>query len=293
MNIVYYTSGISGSGRIVTGIAIYNALRRKHIDCTYTMITHSPAGYLAELQGINHIYLPLEDEYQLSQKHFHSSVLYHTLSLCKPDIVLVYLQWFTVINFLNEFQCVKIFLVHQVDKKFFTIDTPLRLYEFNAQQYSAVVSIEPFDYPFTVLPVNPVVLRNHNEILTRDEAQKKLHMPSHAKGCLISISGYESEAASYNKYYDSSSIKQYHCVIANNYGSEVLFPVIDYFNAFDLVICGAGYNSFWETRFFHKKAIIIPFKRHFEDQILRVKKFYDYSFTVNGADQLVDMLMMM
>lgn len=293
MNIVFYTSGISGSGRIVTGIAIYNALKRKHIDCSYTMVTHSQRGYLAETQGIDHIYLPLENEYQLSKKYFHTSLLYHTLSVLKPDVLIVYLQWFTVLELLDELPCTKIFLVRQVDPKYFSFDTPAGKYTFNPAQYSAIVSIEPYTYPFTVLSVNPIVARNHDEILPRKIAREHFNIPDDTPSCLISISGYENESEKYQDYFDSTILKEYHCVTTNTYDSNRIFPIVDYFNAFDLVICGAGYNSFWETKFFQKNAITIPFKRVFENQFYRVNNFSHYTFTTNGADQLVDMIMMM
>jgi UDP-N-acetylglucosamine:LPS N-acetylglucosamine transferase len=78
-------------------------------------------------------------------------------------------------------------------------------------------------------------------------------------------------------------------VYSTNYQGG-LFPVLDYFNAFDLLICSAGYNAFWEARFFDKEAIFIPVPRRFEDQRKRVEENLDYTFKENGADQLVDMI---
>jgi len=291
VNIIFYTSGISGTGRLITGIAIYNALQRRNIDCTFTMITHSTSGCLAEELGIEHVYLPLENEAQLSKKHYHTSLLYHTLSVLKPDVLIVYLQWFTVCEFLDELPCKKIFLVRQIDKRFFNIETPENYYEFNPRQYSSIISIEPYDHPFEVMHINPIIIKNPDEILPAHSAKQKLNVPDDKPVCCISISGYESESEIYNKYYDENIRKKYYCITSSNYNTDLLFPIVDYFNAFDLVICGAGYNSFWETRFFNKKAITIPFKRVFEDQFYRVNNFSEFTFSTNGADQLVDIIL--
>ncbi|HQQ50435.1 MAG TPA: glycosyltransferase [Spirochaetota bacterium] len=291
MNIVFYTSGISGTGRVVTGISIYNALKRKQIQCNYTMVTHSPAGFLAQDSGIEHVQLPLEDEHQLSRKHFHSSVLYHTLTVLKPDILIVYLQWFTILTFLDDLKCIKLFIAHQVNKNFFTIETEIGQYHFNPEQYNVITSIEPAPFPFTVININPLIMKNHDEILSKKQAQLILNIPDSKKCCLISISGYEQESMQYKQYYPQHLEDDYYCISSSNYDLDNHFPIVNYFNAFDMIICGAGYNSFWETRFFNKQAIIIPFKRVFEDQFYRVNNYANYTFTKNGADQLVDVLL--
>ncbi len=70
-----------------------------------------------------------------------------------------------------------------------------------------------------------------------------------------------------------------------------LFLAVDYFNAFDLVICGAGYNAFWEAVYFKKEAIFVPAPRRFEDQKKRVHECQEHYFDTNGADQLVDIVL--
>ncbi len=47
------------------------------------------------------------------------------------------------------------------------------------------------------------------------------------------------------------------CVGSINYEGGI-FPVVNYFNAFDLIICGASYNSFWEAIYLKKKLYLYP-----------------------------------
>ena len=84
----------------------------------------------------------------------------------------------------------------------------------------------------------------------------------------------------------------YNIISSTNYEGG-LFPAADYFNAFDLVICGAGYNSFWETKFFNKDTIIVPTYAQFESGERRINECSNYEFEENGADQLVDIIMNM
>lgn len=73
--------------------------------------------------------------------------------------------------------------------------------------------------------------------------------------------------------------------------SGCIFPVVDYFNAVDLLICGGGYNAFWEAKYFEKEAIIVPTHAKFEDPQVRISRGQDFAFEENGADQLVDLML--
>ncbi len=79
-------------------------------------------------------------------------------------------------------------------------------------------------------------------------------------------------------------------VYSTNYSGGI-FPVVDYFNAVDLLICGGGYNAFWEAKYFEKEAIIVPTYARFEDPQIRISIGQDFTFKENGADQLVGIIM--
>ena len=109
MRIVYYTSGVAGTGRIVQGISIGNALERKGIESNYTILSSSPFAYLADIFGIHHVEIPLEDDKALSRESCTASVLHRTLLELDPDVLIVDRLWFTLYNFINELRCRKIF----------------------------------------------------------------------------------------------------------------------------------------------------------------------------------------
>ena len=79
-------------------------------------------------------------------------------------------------------------------------------------------------------------------------------------------------------------------VVRSDNRSGGLFPAARWFNAFELLVCGAGYSAFWEARYFGKEACFVPYPRRFEDQARRIALFSDYTPKGNGADELVDRL---
>jgi len=221
MNIVFYTSGITGSGRLVRGISIGTALARKGIICDFTILSSSPFGRLADDLNINHIEIPIESEDQLSKGKFQKSM-------------------------------------------------------------------EPFLGEGPDQQINPLILRNRNEILTRKEALRELSL-SRKKNCLLAYNGHPGDFERVEKKYSYLETEGYHIVSTTNYKGGI-FPVIDYFNAFDLIVCGASYNSFWEVIYFKKKGIFVPTKTRFVDGERLIRQFSNYSFKENGADQLVKIM---
>jgi hypothetical protein len=97
MKIVYYTSGVTGSGRVVRGIAIANAFRRRNIQCTFTILHSSRFGFLAD-GFADQVEIPLEDERAHSVDGYQSSALFRELTRLDPDILIVDLLWFTLIT---------------------------------------------------------------------------------------------------------------------------------------------------------------------------------------------------
>ncbi len=70
-----------------------------------------------------------------------------------------------------------------------------------------------------------------------------------------------------------------------------IFPIVDYFNAIDLIIGAAGYTQFWEVVYFDKEAILETFPLRFSSMKWRLKECSNYSFKENGSDQLVDIML--
>lgn len=289
MKIIYYTSGLTGRGRIVTGISIANAFKRKNIDCDYTILSSFEQDF--QFSNFKHIKIPVEHESLLLSKDYKTSILFKTLSELKPDIILFDLIWFTTYNFINELNCKKIFLSRQVNDSFFSIPLHEQTLTFNPKQFDLVIATEPFKSRIEMRGINPIVIRNRDEILPREEALNKLGAEEGRPVCILAYSGNPGELEKVKKKYSHLEDADYQMLYSTNYSAKSYFPIVDYFNAFDFIISGAGYNAFWEIIYFNKEAVFEPAERHFEDQYMRIENCQEYYFEENGADQLVDIIM--
>jgi hypothetical protein len=287
LRILFYTTGFTGSGRISRGIAIGNALMRKSVECRYAILSSSHFAHLCDLSSIENIYIPGEDANLILKYSYRESYVYRAITEFDPDLLIVDLAWYALHYFLRELQCRKIFLCRQVFHDYFSIEFQGERISLDPGDYDHIFSIEPFKTPFEMTPINPFLLKNKDEILSRENAAEKLKLEQGIKTCLLYCNG---EPGEYEKMKDSCSYLEnegYRMIYSSNY-NKGLFPVVDYFNAADCVVCGGGYNSFWETKYFQKDAIYFPVERNFESQEYRVRYNRDFSFEENGADQLVD-----
>jgi hypothetical protein len=287
LNIIYFTRGITGWGHIIIGISIGNALKRNGLGCNYTIVSSSDVAF--QNTGINHIKIPPEDENDLSIANYHSSILYKTIIDLKPDLILFDLIWFAMYNFIDELKCIKIFLCHQVSDNFFSINLPDRKMVFNPNHYDKIIGIEPFKSIVEMDLINPVVYRNKDEIFSKEVACKKLNLEEKKPACLFS---FNPRTGNFDKYLKRYSYLEdlYQMIYAHKYQGK-LFPEVDYFNAFDFIVCGGGYNQFWEAIYFNKEAIFGPLPLVFEDQSRRIRECQEFYFEENGADQLADIIM--
>lgn len=288
MRILYYTSGITGSGRVIIGISIGNALKRKGIVPDFTILCYSEFAFLAN--DFKHIKIKVENEIELSKENYKSSVLYNTIMEIKPDVLIVDHIWHTLHQFIDKLPFKKIYLATQVDNSFFTVPLKNQKLIFIPEDYNYIFSIEPFKSSIKMTPLNPFIIRNKNEILTKKDALLKLNLSSDKKNCLFAFNGHPGDFERIKKMYSYLEDVGYHMVYTTNYKSGI-FPVVDYFNAFDLIICGAGYNAFWEASYFKKEAIVVPVPTKFENQQRRIDECIDYKFEENGSDQLVDIIL--
>ncbi|MBN1698226.1 MAG: hypothetical protein JW881_11990 [Spirochaetales bacterium] len=299
MKILYYTSGVTGSGRVVRGIAIANGLERRKqgtkrggIAADFHVLSSCRLARLCDRFGISHTEIPPEGEDRLGPDAYRDSELFRAITGLAPDILLVDLLWFPLYFFIDSLSCTTIFLWHEVDEAFFTIDCRGgRRIVFDPCMFDRLVAIEPVEKPIGPgTEVNPLILRNRDEIFPRDRAVKELGVGDDKRNCLLAYNGHPGDFEKLKRMYSYLEDEGFRMVYTTNYRGG-LFPVVDYFNAFDLIICGAGYNSFWETRFFEKEAVYYPPVTRFYDPGRLIRDYHDYTFSENGADQLADMLM--
>lgn len=288
MRLLYYTGGLSGSGHIVSGLAIAAALKRASIHADFRILS-APNDFchLAATEHVDFAEIPVEGIAQLGSDGWQTSALYAAIADWQPDIVVADLHWFALDAMLDSLPCRKAILFRQVAPHFFTISLPDRQLRFRPEAWDLVLATEPgFSLPFSCQTIEPLIIRNRDEILPANQARHELGLAKDAQTCLFPFNGHSHEAAeAWNNfsYLEDEGWTVYRS--ENRQGG--LFPAVSWFNAFDLLVCGAGYNAFWEARYFEKEAYFVSFPRRFEDQDLRIARCGDYTPRENGADQLV------
>ncbi len=274
MRILYYTSGVSGSGRVVQGISIFNALLRRRMPADYILLSSSPACSLAERLGVPHAEIPLEDEHQLCRRvleHFEvvplSGILPTGRPACGPALVppaplppravlpegfplppgrrALLFPGYTARPDFHPARRLRSVAVHRAvgSAVSHASDQP----HCRAQQGGNLGPRGSAPAPGAASGRNllPVFLHRRSAGCRRGEEDVRL-----------------------------PSTEGYQTVYAADHPAG-LSPVVDYFHAFDYLISGAGYNSFWEAVYFQKEAYFLPRPRHFEDQRWRVAECQD------------------
>lgn len=228
-----------------------------------------------------------EDAEALGPDRYQESKLYQSIVLYRPDVLVVDINWAHLDAFLRDLPCKKVFLTRQIDPRTFRFRTPDRELVFRPEDWDLVLRTEPgFDLPFPSESVEPLVIRNRDEILSAEAARADLGLASEDRSCLFAFNGKIGEGAEAWKSFSYLEDEGWTVVRSDNREGG-LFPAMDWYNAFDLVVCGAGYNQFWEARYLRKEAFFVPFPRRFEDQARRIALCSDYEFEENGADQVV------
>jgi len=292
MRVLFCSNGIAGSGHIALGLSVANALRRSGLEHEFRLLSvETPFAELARRQGVDVRTIPAEDEDTLGPGRWRESQLYRAIVEYNPDMLVVDLFWFALDSFVRELPCRKAILIRQVDPRFFRFRVKSRELVFRPDDYDLVATVEPgFDLPFHSERLEPLIMRNHDEIKDATEARAELGIGAGEHACFFGFNGNAWEGAEVWKSFDYLEAEGWKVIRSDN-RSGGLFPAIDWYNAFDMVVCGAGYNAFWEARYFGKEAFFAPFPRNFEDQYHRVRVNSDYVPKENGADQLVRRLL--
>ena len=288
MKIVYYTSGVTGSGRLVLGLSIKNALLRRGMDTGFVIVHSAPDTRI--LGQTPNFKLPMESAAQTDAGHFENSAVFKLLSSLSPDVLIVDLLWIPVHHLLPTLACKKIFLTRQVADSFFSYSFQGVSLAFDPNRYDKVLAIEPYSCPVTRNYIEPLVIRDKAEILTRNQALERLGLDPKQKHCLYSLNVKQDQASEIENNYSCLKDEGYRFYYSSLF-SGGSFPIVDCFNAFDFIVCGAGYNAFWETIYFGKKAEYKAMPKRFENQQWRVENCLTYRFNKNGADELVEIIM--
>ncbi len=146
---------------------------------------------------------------------------------------------------------------------------------------------------FDLRKLPPVLIRNFNEVGDRDLLRKKIGIYENEKTLFFYHNTKRDEVMKWTKISHSVSrelgLKFY---FSSSYFTNDMkidgfnlnyFPVMEILPAFDIVVTGGGYNSYFETTTLFNSAIFIPFRRKIDNQYERIDK-EKYFLVENGRD---------
>jgi hypothetical protein len=288
MKALFLTLG-HGTGHLMRGMALINAIRRNQLPVEMTLV------------GDNRVHPRITDgypferipvHYNWGEEDYHELALFKRLTQPDYDILLVDHAWGLIQLFGSAIQTKKIGIFRQVNPQFFKYRMQNSIVTYAPSLFDEVFLIEPFTSPIQGTFIPPIVFRNPNEIFSREEARDRLQVPDNKQCAVIAQGGvnpqeFEQILQDYSYLED---VKDYYLLKTSTHFEHGIFPLVDYYNGIDLLICGAGYNQYWETRFFDIHPMFFPFNRLEETQAQRLKEGAPYTMRENGADVLVNLL---
>ena len=259
-------------------------MMRRNDDRAFRLVHGTEFQRLAEELQVDSVQLPRDPAHKLLGPERFGTAVYQSIQDFSPDVLIVEGSWFVFHDLIHDIDAYKIGLFFGLLPGFFHVNAAGRELRIQEWDYDRVFAIEPFDPPFPAEHLNPILLRNPDEILPREEAAARLGIDPDRQTAFIALNGRPGEFEDLKKTY-SYLEDEYQVVYSSNYHGGI-FPAVDYYNAFDFIVCGAGYSQFWEAIYLDKEALFVPQPRRFESQAWRVENCQNYRFTENGADQL-------
>ncbi len=279
MRIAYFTGGTVGAGHLVRALAIERGLMRSGFEGTYRAFGPSipfPAAAREPYEYVTVDPLELTNPFAAPESHLASR-----LGEFQPDLLIVDMFWAPVMYLLPLEDCEHWLLVRKCPDNWLegTEDIP-----FDPTLYERIVAIEPLDHTVFTHHVEPIVICNPEECQPRTALRERVGVNSDRPLTVVAHAGNPGEI--YRIAVEGCS--QTHIVSFDAADHTAPFPLAEWLTGADEIHLGAGYNSFWESKWlgYYDRTKFTAFDRHIDDQEWRISACAPYRPKENGADQL-------
>ena len=304
LRILNYAVNGLGLGHITRLIAINRWIRRiagvLGIDAEITFITSSECDTLAYQNGFPAFKIPSKNiirEAGISPQRYRQMAkqwIWNAVNLVSPDIFIVDTfpgGSFDELYNIFDFGFKKVFIYRAVRPEIaaredFQNILPSYHSIIIPQEKFAAEPIFPQKVEARVFTTGEIMLRNREEILTREEACEQLGLPDTALVCYITAGGggdAHNETLLKKLSEIADSFKNIHIVFGAGplyRGQEfrgenrtwfTRYNAMEFFRAFDFAISAGGYNSVYELLYCGIPTIFYPQARLYDDQAARVE----------------------
>jgi hypothetical protein len=269
--VAYFTGGTVGAGHVVRGLALQNALSRRGFRGKYRMFGPPTPFARGPFTAV-----PVDARELVHPDRARKSDLGRALLAYKPELLVVDLFWAPLRHLLPLPACEAWLLLRKVPPVWFVGTKGAR---FDSSQYKRIVAIEPVQHETLLERVDPMVVCNPDECEPPEALRRELGVPAEQHLVVVAHAGELGEIESLRA--DGATV----CDLRQR---DALFPLARWLSGADEIVCGAGYNAFWEARWlgYFPRARFTPFPRHIDDQAWRLHACSQVQMRSNGADTL-------
>lgn len=280
MRIAHVTASMGGGGHLARGCAIGRGLVRAGYRGEYRMF--GPLIPYPDIAVEGYVAAPITDKEMFDVELAAQSSLGQQLLAFEPDLLLIDQFWLPVQHLLTVLPRTEVWLLaHLAPSTWFVGPRQLR---FERSRYHRLIAVEPPNLHRFPEQIDPIVVANRDECLPPSALRELLGVPDDVHLTLIAQTGMDGEAESMARQLGATGgIVR----VLSLYHPPAVFPLAPYLHGADLIVGGAGYNLFWETRWLGlaERTRILPQYRDIDPQAQRAK-FAQHAMRENGADTL-------
>jgi hypothetical protein len=277
--IAHFTAGTIGVGHFVHAYAIHRALGRAGFDGEFRLFGPKWPYACTALPW----YRPtaIDGPALLDPRRAAHTDLARALLAYRPDLLLIDMFWAPIHHLRRLLDCeVWLLLRKFVDP--FLVGIGETFYD--PARWDRIIAIEPIDHPSLTHRVEPIVCANPDECRPPEALRERLNVPPEKTLAVVAHTGSREEQQVLAAVGDED-VQVVHFDLTD---AASPFPLAEWLGGADVIMTGAGYNTFWESRWlgFHDRCFFTAFPRPIDDQAWRARQCADHTPTANGADTI-------
>lgn len=288
MRVALFTAGTVGAGHLMRGVAIARAIARAGLACEFRhfgpRLAFPPEHTLARYADTYEIIDVLADRMLRDRVLAAESPLTHALESYRPDVLIVDVFWLPLRWVLPFLRVESWLLVRTAPSHWLTNLGPI---SFVPSQYARIIGMEPVPYREVNCVIDPIVVANPEECQPPEALRAHFGVPAEERLAVVAHAGERGELEQLRAAAPEEALRE-----LDLHAARTLFPAAEWLGGADRIVCGGGFNSFWEAKWlgYADRTTFVPFPRNIDDQAHRITTMRDYEMYGNGADQLVQML---
>lgn len=286
--IVYFTAGTVGAGHAVRGEAIRRGLVRAGHDGELRIL--APSGGLAPMSSDAWEPVDVQGDPRLADpERAPTSGLGERLRALAPSLLIVDMFWAPVRHLLPRLPCPAWLLVRACPPVWLTGRGNVR---FDPKAWDRIIEIEPLGLPSCTHRIDPIVVVDPEECEPAPALHERLGVSPGARLTVLCHAGRPGEIDVLRAHAREHAGRD-QTVVELDLHRGGPFPAARWLGAAEHVVAGAGYNTFWESRWlgYADRARLVAFERSIDRQQLRLDVLADHRPRQNGANVLAQWIM--